>query len=65
MYEELRPYLEHIQELNEIRLLPGFLWSVDDVEAMLLNAGFSKITERGADQNLYAGTSMLLCAMKD
>jgi SAM-dependent methyltransferase len=64
LFEQLRPYYEHLRELNERQLSPTFQWTVADIERMLVDVGFSKIIERGENVGVYAGQSMLIAARR-
>ncbi|HUT11813.1 MAG TPA: class I SAM-dependent methyltransferase [Thermoguttaceae bacterium] len=62
-FEELRAHYDRVESINTHSLAPMLnRWTVDDVAQQLKDAGFSEITY--ADDNAYAGQSMIVCAKK-
>jgi ubiquinone/menaquinone biosynthesis C-methylase UbiE len=62
-YLELEPDYQRVLRINELKLGPMLhRWSTKEVEALLLEAGFSRIVH--STEDVYAGQSMLVCAVK-
>jgi ubiquinone/menaquinone biosynthesis C-methylase UbiE len=64
-FQELEPDYRRVWQINELKLGPMlYRWSTQEVEEMLLGPeiGFSKILHSSDD--IYAGQSMLVCAVK-
>ena len=62
-YDELEPDFHHVHEINRLKLKPMLhRWSNKDVEQLLLDCGFSRISHSSTDT--YAGQSMIVCAVK-
>ena len=61
--QELEADYRHVLQINELKLAPMLCrWSTQQVQDMLLAAGFSRIVHSSED--VYAGQSMLVCAIK-
>ncbi len=62
-YDGLEADFHHVHEINRLKLKPMLhRWSNRDVEELLLQCGFSRITYSSTEP--YAGQSMVICAVK-
>jgi ubiquinone/menaquinone biosynthesis C-methylase UbiE len=62
-FDELEADYRRVREINELKLRPMlFRWSTEEVEKMILGAGFSNILY--SSEELYAGQAMFICAVK-
>ncbi|MGR9052330.1 MAG: class I SAM-dependent methyltransferase [Gammaproteobacteria bacterium] len=62
-FEEVSAHYLKVKEINETFLSQMLnKWDIDDMEALLLNVGFAKITFKMV--KTYAGQSFLICAKK-
>ena len=62
-YEEIEADFLRVKEINYFRLKPMLnRWTVEEMKTKVRSVGFSEITY--ASEDVYAGQSMLLCAVK-
>jgi ubiquinone/menaquinone biosynthesis C-methylase UbiE len=62
-YEELEPDYLRVREINYFRLRPMLnRWTIEEMKLELRKARFSEVTY--ASTEVYAGQSMLICAVK-
>jgi ubiquinone/menaquinone biosynthesis C-methylase UbiE/PAS domain-containing protein len=62
-FHELEPDYQRVLRINELKLGQRLhRWSTEEVKALLREAGFSRIVHSSED--VYAGQSMLVCAVK-
>ena len=63
LFAKLRKEFDHVRRINRLRLRPFlYQWNVTDVEDMLSETGFSRITY--SSEEAYAGQAMIVGAVK-